>query len=252
MTRFVEWCVETETAVSTHKLHRLDAQLPKIAHAVTVVADAVPGFYAFPSRLAGLLAKLGKPAAAAYLATKLPATKAIRSGDLGEILCNAYVLESTKFNLGIRRLRWKDHREMSMRGEDVLAFNLDPKGLLYILKAEVKSRASMTSAVISEARDALSYNSGLPSPHAISFVADRLNENGDAMLRDALDKAQLLGGIRQHQITHMLFTFSGSNPSNLLTKNLNSYSGSVPQQYVALTVAKHQEFIKSVFETVLK
>lgn len=252
MTRFVEWCVETETTVSTHKLHRLDAQSPKIAHAVTVVADAVPGFYAFPSRLADLLNKLGKPAAAAYLATKLPASKAIRSGDLGEILCNAYVLESTKFNLGIKRLRWKDHREMSMRGEDVLAFNIDPKGALFILKAEVKSRAAMTTKVIGDARDALSYNSGLPSPHAICFVADRLDENGDALLRDALDKAQLLGGIKQHQVTHMLFTFSGGNPSNLLTKNLNGYSGSVSQQYVALTINKHQEFIKSVFETVLK
>jgi len=110
----------------------------------------------------------------------------------------------------------------------------------------------MSTKVIGEARDALSYNSGLPSPHAICFVADRLDESGDALLRDALDKAQLLGGIRQHQVTHMLFTFSGGNPSNLLTTNLNGYSGSVPQQYVALTVSKHQEFIKSVFETVLK
>ncbi|WP_440785183.1 Hachiman antiphage defense system protein HamA [Pseudomonas syringae] len=244
--------METETAVSTHKLHRLNAESPKIAHAVTLVAEAVPSFYVIPSRLSGLLAKLGKPAAADYIATKLPVTKAIRSGDLGEILCNAYVLESTKFNLGIRRLRWKDHREMSMRGEDVLAFSLDPKAGLHILKAEVKSRASMTSAVISEARDALSYNNELPSPHAISFVADRLNEASDVVLRDALDKAQLIGGIKQSQITHMLFTFSGSNPSNLLTKNLNGYSGSVPQQYVALTVSEHQDFIKSVFETVVK
>ena len=52
---------------------------------------------------------------------------------------------SPPFNLGIKRLRWKDHRNMSMRGEDVLAFNLDPKGgRLKILKAEVKSVASCT------------------------------------------------------------------------------------------------------------
>ncbi|MFJ5299131.1 Hachiman antiphage defense system protein HamA [Pseudomonas sp. NPDC088368] len=252
MTRFVEWCVETESAVAAHKLHRLDAQSPKIPQAVKIVADALPSFYVVPSRLAGLLAKLGKPAASDYLNTKLPMTKAIRSGDLGEILCNAYVLESTHFKRGIKRLRWKDHREMSMRGEDVLAFRLDAKGGLHILKAEVKSRASMTSSVIGEARAALSYNNELPSPHAISFVADRLGEACDVDLRDALDKAQLIGGLKHSQVTHMLFTFSGGNPSNLLTVNLNGYKGIVRQQYVALTVNKHQEFIRSVFEMVSK
>ncbi len=110
----------------------------------------------------------------------------------------------------------------------------------------------MPSAVIEEARVALSGNKGLPSPHAIAFVADRLDEAGDAKLRDALDTAQLKDGLRASQVTHMLFTFSGSNPSNLLTKNLSTYTGTVPQQYVALQVKSHQAFIKAVFDAVGK
>ena len=142
---------------------------------------------------------------------------------------------------------------MSMRGEDVLGFSLDPKsGALSILKAEVKSRASMTTAVIEEARIGLSSHKELPSPHAISFVADRLNEAGEANLRDALDKAQLNGYLKVSQVSHMLFTFSGSNPTNLLTKNLTAYAGGANQYYVALRVEAHQAFIKSVFEMVLK
>lgn len=252
MTKFTQWCTETESGISTHKLHQLTASEVKIPDAVTLVASAVPEYYAAPSRISELLMRLGKPAAAAYVAGKLPTKKTIKSGDLGEILCNAYIFESTRFTLGIRRLRWKDHRDMSMRGEDVLAFNIDPKGVLSILKAEVKSRASMTTAVIEEARAALSYNNELPSPHAVSFVADRLDEAADAALRDALDKAQLLDGIRISQVSHMLFTFSGSNPSKLLTTNLTSYSGGVQQYYVTLRVEKHQDFIKSVFEAVIK
>jgi len=163
------------------------------------------------------------------------------------------VLEETTFKLGIKRLRWKDHRNMSMRGEDVLAFSLDPKtGSLKILKAEVKSRVSMATAVIEEARAALSSNKELPSPHAISFVADRLDEAGDAELCDALDNAQLIDGLKVSQVTHMLFTFSGSNPSNLLKNNLSAYTGAVPQQYVALQVKLHQAFIKAIFDTVGK
>jgi len=251
MIKFLEWCDEIEEAVSTHKLRRLSADPAKHAQVVDTLADAVPGYYADPSRIAQLLKKLGKDAAANFVEQKLPTAATIRSGDLGEILCTAYVHEATPFNLGIKRLRWKDHRNMSMRGEDVLAFRLCGKsGSLKILKAEVKSAAVMSSTIIVKAREALSANSGLPSPHAISFVADRLNQSGDTALGDALDKAQLKDGIKPGQVSHMLFTFSGNDPSKPLKKDLQAYAGSVPQHYVALCVTTHQTFIKAVFESV--
>lgn len=248
MIEFAKWCVETEEPVSKHKLRGLIVDAAKEAQAIGAVANAIPTYYADPKRIADLLKKLGKPAAAAYVEQKLPTQASIRSGDLGEILCNAYVHEATPFSLGIRRLRWKDHRNMSMRGEDVLSFKLDPKGSpLKILKAEVKSRAGMRMGVIDEARAALSANNGLPSPHALAFVADRLNEAGDTVLGDALDKAQLKDGIRLSQVSHMLFTFSGNNSLKLLKANLQAYAGPVPQHYVGLRVDGHQDFINAVF-----
>lgn len=253
MSYFKEWCDETETSVSTNKLHLLAADPAKQPHAVKVVAGSIPEYYAAPSRIADILNRLGKPAAANFVEGKLPTLPSIKSGDLGEILCNAYVTEATNFKLGIKRLRWKDHRNMSMRGEDVLAFSLGPKaGALKILKAEVKSRVAMTTGVIEEAREALSSYKELPSPHAISFVADRLYQAGDTALSDALDKALLIDGLKVAQVTHMLFTFSGSNPSNLLKTNLSAYTGVVPQKYVALQVKAHQAFIKDVFDAVVK
>lgn len=253
MIEFAKWCVETEEAVPKHKLRRLTVDAAQQAQAVHAVAKAIPDYYTDPQRTANLLKKLGKSAAAAYVQQKLPTQASIRSGDLGEILCNAYLHEATPFNLGIKRLRWKDHRNMSMRGEDVLAFNLDSKGGgLKILKAEVKSRAGMRTAVIDEARATLSANNGLPSPHAIAFVADRSNEAGDIVLGDALDKAQLKDGIRTSQVSHMLFTFSGNDPLKFLQTNLQAYAGPVPQHYVGLRVDGHQDFIKAVFAAVGK
>lgn len=252
MTKYTEWCDEIETSVSSHRLHQLTAKPAKLTHATAVIARELPGYYAAPSRIADLLNKLGKPAAAKYVAEKLPTTKSIRSGDLAEILCNAYVLEATAFTQGIKRLRWKDHRNMSMRGEDVLAFSFDAKGKLYVLKAEVKSRVAMSTTVISEARKSLSANNELPSPHAISFVADRLNEIGDLALKDALDSVQLKAGFDTSQVTHMLFTFSENDPSKLLEASLAAYSGTSSQHFVSLRVQTHQTFIKDVFESVGK
>lgn len=250
---FAKWCVASEEPIQKHKLHGLGIAAGKQAQAISSISSAVPSYYTDPKRIADLLKKLGKPAAAAHVEQKLPTQVSIRSGDLGEILCNAYVYAATPFNLGIRRLRWKDHRNMSMRGEDVLAFNLNPKGGgLKILKAEVKSRAGMRTAVIDEARAALCANSGLPSPHALAFVADRSNEAGDTVLGDALDKALLKDGIHASQVSHMLFTFSGNDPLNLLKINLQSYAGPVPQQYVGLWVEGHQDFIKAVFAAIGK
>jgi hypothetical protein len=252
LSKFTEWCVETETPVTTNTLRLLKAVPSKQGHAIAVMAAALPEYYASPNRISDLLTKLGKPAAAKYVAEKLPSKLTVMSGDLGEILCNAYVVEGTVFNRGIKRLRWKDHRNMSMRGEDVLAFRLGPKGGLHILKAEVKSLSAMTTKTIEEARGALAANQELPSPHAMLFVADQLDDAGESDLRDALYKALLVDGVRTSQVTHMIFTFSQSNPSNLLTKNLTAYAGTVPQRYVALQVNGHQAFIKSVFKAVGK
>lgn len=118
---FAKWCKETEESVQKHRLLGLGIAAGKQAQAIGAIAKAVPDYYADPKRIADLLKKLGKLAAAAHVEQKLPTQVSIRSGDLGEILCNAFVFEATTFKLGIKRLRWKDHRNMSMRGEDVLA-----------------------------------------------------------------------------------------------------------------------------------
>lgn len=259
MTRFGEWCESTTSKSNStgkhsapSRIYELLALVPeKESNAIEIVAESLPSFYASPSRIAGLLRKLGKVAAAKYIRTKLPSLPNIRSGDLGEILCNAYVCENTAFKLGIKRLRWKDHRNMSMRGEDVLAFSLGAKSSsLRILKAEVKSGGTMRTAVIKKARLALDKDNSLPSPHALSFVADRLNQGADEDLGDAIDLAMLKGKLKASQVTHMLFTFSGNDPSKEMLKSLDGYTGAVPQHYVALQVPKHEDFIKSVFDEV--
>ncbi|MCV5197406.1 DUF1837 domain-containing protein, partial [Escherichia coli] len=104
----------------------------------------------------------GKPGLAAYIAGKLPETKQIRSGDLGEIFATEWInARSNGYKTPIKRLRWKDHRNMSMRGEDVIGIYIDQSSQqLFFLKTEAKSRAKMTGEVVSEARDNLNKEQG--------------------------------------------------------------------------------------------
>ncbi len=252
MAKIKKWCGTTDESVNGHLLRMLDAIPSKIDNGVEAIAKIVPGHYASEERIMRLMRRLGKDKAAAFIEQKLPISKNIRSGDLGEILGASYVAEFTDFKTGINRLRWKDHREMAMRGDDIIAVLVDTsQEKIKFLKGEVKSSVSLSTTTVEKARKALLNNQGRPSAHALSFLADRLYEKGQNQIADLIDEAQLIKGIKQSQVSHLMFTFSGNNPASLLRKDLNAYTGKISQFAVGLRVKEHQAFIKAVYEKVI-
>jgi hypothetical protein len=249
---FSDWCDESEQTVGNHQLCLLTAMAAQLNAGRDAVALAVPTNYASEERIADLLDRLGKPASASFIRQKLPVGPQIRSGDLGEILATEYVAEQAVYAVPIRRLRWKDHRNMAMRGDDLIGVHIPEEGPpLEFLKCETKSRATLPAATLGEARIALDKDGGLPAPHALSFVADRLRETGNVGLANMIDNAQLRDGILPGQVCHLLFVFCGNNPRNLMNINLQGYGGAVSQTYVGLTVAAHQQFIRDVYAKVI-
>jgi hypothetical protein len=250
---FADWCEEAEEAVGEHSLRVLTGVAANLILAVEATATVVPTHYASEERIAGLLDRLGKAGSAQYIRNKLPEGPRIRSGDLGEILATEYVSEQTSFAVPIKRLRWKDHRNMAMRGDDVIGVRMREEGPpLEFLKAESKSNATLTAGVVTKARYALDKDDGLPSPHALSFVADRLREAGEIETADAIDAAQLVEGILPVQVAHLLFVFCGNSPLSILKTDLTSYAGAIVQSNVGVRVATHQEFIKNVYAKVIE
>lgn len=245
------WCEQSSTKINSHDLIYLEASSTTLHTGVAAVAAVVPGHYAAPDRVADILRRLGKPAVADYVQTKLPQGAKSRSGDLGEILATSYVTEFTGYGIGVYKLRWSDHREMAMRGDDILGIRLDPAVRVKFLKGEVKSRATLGKQTVDEARAALSSSNGRPTPHALAFVADRLFETGETALAEIIDEYQLKARIEVKQLSHLMFMFTGNNPSPLLTANLTAYAGRIPQVAVGLRVSTHQAFIKQVFDRVI-
>jgi Cap4 SAVED domain len=252
MCPFADWCEEAEEVVGNHKLKELTGVAENLTLAVEAIAAVVPTHYSSEERIIGLLDRLGKPASAQFIRNKLPEGPRIRSGDLGEILATEYVAEQTSFTVPIKRLRWKDHRNMAMRGDDVIGIRMPDTGPpLEFLKAESKSNAALAAGVVTRARTALNNDNGLPSPHALSFVADRLREAGETETADAIDTAQLKDGILPAQVEHMLFVFCGNSPVVLLKADLNGYTGAIVQSSVGIRVVTHQQFIKDVYVKVI-
>ena len=251
MANIKSWCGRTDSKVKTHDLRYLEADRGLLPHAVTSVAAVVPGHYTAADRVADILRRLGKAAVAEYVETKLPQGTKSRSGDLGEILTASYITEFTGYTMGIYKLRWSDHREMAMRGDDILGIRIDPTVKVKFLKGEVKSRATLGKQTVDEARTALTSSNGRPTPHALAFVADRLFETGETALAEAIDEYQLKQRIEIKQLSHLMFMFTGNNPTNLLTANLIAYTGTIRQIAIGLRVSTHQAFIKDVYEKVI-
>lgn len=251
MSNFDKWCVLTSHKAGARTVQVLAPKTGALSIGVDCLADNLSDHYASRERLAKLLKRLGKKKVAAYLSDKYPITPKIRSGDLGEILGSNWIDEYTRFRVCVKRLRWKDHRDQAMRGDDLLAVEVPSTGPVHFLKGEVKSAASLSNSTIAKARKALRSNLQRPTSHALSFVIDRLDEQGETDLVDKLDDATLKGTIKLAQVTHLMFVFTGNDPKNLLTTDLTAYTGTVKQLSVGLHVKNHQDFIKDVYEGAL-
>lgn len=253
MVQFNDWCDSADTPLGNHHVRVMTGRPADAVTGIQVTATAVPAHYAAEERIAAALARLGKAAAAQLITDLLPQTPQIRSGDLGEIYATEWIDAHSGYRAPIKRLRWKDHRNMAMRGDDVIGMILDPATeRLRFLKTEAKSRIDLRAQTLHEARTGLDKDGGLPSSHALSFISARLMELGiDAPLVDAIDEALYRHGIPPESVKHLLFTFSGNSPQALLMQALQAYPGPIGQWGVGLHVDGHAAFVGAVYDRVI-
>jgi hypothetical protein len=141
--------------------------------------------------------RLGLDAEQARLG-RFPSNASTRKGNLAEIVLAEYVVAANGVVLPVYRLRYNPNVDQSMKGDDVLAFDLDVKPARIIV-GEAKFRGTSSAAAVKEIVEGLlrSYKGGVPA--SLQFVADRLFEAGDDDLAGrVLDCATLfaLGELR--------------------------------------------------------
>lgn len=210
------------------------------------IRSLVRSHYVDPSVTAKRMADLGAPKTAEILREHLPTTKRSRSGDLGEVLAIEVAEHTLNFNVPIRRLRWKDGRDMALRGDDIIGIRYDAMGKLEFLKGESKSREALTASVLDEAGLALERNRGRPTRHSVIFVADRLRELGNDLLATELEEAAL-DSFSGRPVEHLLFALTGGSPRNLLNAHLTACAKKRRRHAVGVRIADHAAFIDSLF-----
>jgi uncharacterized protein DUF1837 len=144
---FTPWCDCTESQCGVHGLTTVAEMVSGRPGIMKLLGGVVRWHYDDPQNIADALSELGYEKTAELIKLDLPETKRARSGDIGEILASEYVDRRTDYRVPVRKLRFKDQREMSLRGDDVIAVR-EAGGQLHFLKGEVKSRKVMGQGTI--------------------------------------------------------------------------------------------------------
>jgi hypothetical protein len=253
MPLFADWCDCTRTDTGRKRLLKYTEKTGGRAAINAVLPGVMRSHYDDAERIAEDVATLGYSKAAELLAERMPSSSRARSGELGEILATELTEESLGYQVPVRRLRYKDGREMALRGDDFIGLNLEGDGNLRFAKGESKSRASLSASTITEARTVLSRDAGRPTPTSILFVADRLMDMSGA--KEALGRLirneVVARAVPPDRIEHVLFTMSGNATPPALDQDLAAAAADRPQTVIHLRVPDHQDFIKSSYEEAL-
>lgn len=209
----------------------------------------VRGHYDDPKNIADDIEELGFPGAARILRERMPRDAKKRSGEVGEILAAEFIEHQTGFRIPVRRLRYKDGREMALRGDDFLGIE-EADGNLNYLKGEAKSGLKMGGGVITDARTRLGDDDGRPTPISLLFVADRLLEGDEddkalgRQIRNEMGRRSILA----RQVSHGLFTLTGNDLRAELEADLDGAKSDHGYVSVNLRINDHQEFIAWIYK----
>ena len=250
MALFEDWCESTRAGEKLKRLWKFAEKAQGREAIKAKMCETVRSHYDSLDRIADDVASLGYDVAATILRERLPMTKKARSGDLGEILASELVEEELGFNVPVRRMRYKDGREMPLRGDDFIGVGYDEDDGLWLLKGEAKSNKTLSKSTITNARVALNRDDGRCTPASLLFVASHLLDcdGDDAELGRAIRKEVGTKTLRPRRIDHVLFTMSGNAPPGALKEDLDAAGAGRKHTVINVRIEDHQEFIAEIYE----
>ncbi|AMS45549.1 Hachiman antiphage defense system protein HamA [Aminobacter aminovorans] len=252
MALYKDWCDDDGDEDGLKRYLALTEKEGGRAAVIDLLGETVRSHYERLDRIADDIDLLGYETAAAILRELLPTKPKMRAGDLGEVLASELAQEMLEFDVPVRRMRFKDGREVPMRGDDFIGVNFcSDDGGLWLLKGEAKSRRKLGKTTITEAREALKRDDGRCTPISLLFVASRLMDSDDEdqadlgrRIRNEVGKKALA----RNRIDHALFTLSGNGPIDALVEDYKAAEAGRNHAVVNLHIEDYDDFIADIYE----
>ena len=153
--------------------------------------------------------------------SRFPIRSTTQKGNWAEIFLCEYIASSCAAELPIYRLRYNPNVNQSMKGDDVLAFDLDSDPIRVIV-GEAKFRSTPSKRAVEEIIEGLerSYGSGLPV--SLQFIADRLYQEGKEDLGQRIEECANLFALGQLRLDHVGLLASNLNTPDHVKRNAAS------------------------------
>lgn len=150
-----------------------------------------------------------------------PKSSTTQKGNFAEVFLAEYLCSTTEAELPIYRLRYNPNVEQSMKGDDVLLFDLESDPVRIIV-GESKFRGTPTKQTVIEIIDGLVRSNKAGLPISLMFVADRLFEAGNPELAMKVQNCAILFVTNKLQIDYVGLLMSNYNAKGIVNTHASS------------------------------
>ncbi|OFI06663.1 hypothetical protein CLOACE_08180 [Clostridium acetireducens DSM 10703] len=144
-----------------------------------------------------------------------PLTDKTQKGNLGEVILTQYLHDTSGIDIVFYKLRYNPNVDQSMKGDDVLLVD-DKK----ILLGESKFRKKAGKNVVDEISK--NFATKLTLPISLSFIADRLYDEGNHELSDKISEIETVLSKGKIDIKNIGFILSDYSAHVSVEKHMNS------------------------------
>lgn len=149
---------------------------------------------------------------------RFPSNLNTRKGNLAEVVLAEYLAATTNITIPVYRLRYNPNVDQAMKGDDVLAFDLDSDPVRIVI-GESKFRGAPSKSAVVEIIDGLkrSHQGGIPA--SLQFVADRLFEAGNSELGRRVANCAVLFALEKLQLDYVGLLMSNTKSAAYVHKH---------------------------------
>ncbi len=221
---FSKWLTATDLPASAKKKHRelLEVSTKRSSVMMTIAARLIDQHLS-KEKLDRL--KLKRQILTKYGFKKrlqklkiFPSTDKTKKGNFAEVILAEYLIVTSNLKLLVYRLRFNSNVDQSMKGDDVILFDVDD---LYnrLIVGEAKFRTTPGKQIVDDLTGFLMKER---IPISVPFVADRIAELGDEQLAIKLEELQVDLYKLKIPIISVGFLLSNTDASRIIEKYAES------------------------------
>ena len=174
-----------------------------------------------------------------------PRADKTRKGNFAEVFLAEYLGTVTNATLPVYRLRYNPNVEQSMKGDDVLLFDLDVDPVRIIV-GEAKFRSLPSSQAIIDTINGLVRSNRAGLPISLMFVAERLFDEGNPNLAQKVQQCAILFATNQLHIDYVGLLMSNHNAK----ANVNQHTPNELHNLImiSLGICSPDKVVQSAFD----